>query len=287
MDSSNIIDIDQSDFEKKVIQQSEQKLIIVDFWAPWCGPCKQLTPIMEKVAKEYADDFELIKINIDENNEIASQLRIQSIPTVYAFKDKKIINAFQGVISEKDFIDFIEKSGGNKLKEDIAEFCSDIKKLIAEKNLDEAKNKLLTFFSEKKADPIVVSLYLECLLALRQFDEIDDFVSSLDEETRSSKEIEKIIKKINIVKDSKNSDSIDVLMNKFIENPSNTDVLLEICEKYFSDEEYEKAFSLLLDNYYKNKDIIKKKLLEFFEALGNDHDATKTYRKKLSSLLFK
>ena len=287
MVSNNIIDIDQIDFEKKVIEQSEQKLIIVDFWAPWCGPCKQLTPIMEKVAKEHVNDFNLVKINIDENNEIASQLRIQSIPTVYAFKDKKIINAFQGVISEKDFIDFIEKSGGNKLKEDIAEFCSDIKKLIAEKNLDEAKNKLLTFFSEKKADPVVVSLYLECLLALRQFDEIDDFVSSLDEETRSSKEIEKIIKKINIVKDSKNSDSIDVLMNKFIENPSNTDVLLEICETYFSDEEYEKAFSLLLDNYYKNKDIIKKKLLEFFEALGNDHDATKTYRKKLSSLLFK
>ena len=287
MVSNNIIDIDQSDFEKKVIEQSEQKLIIVDFWAPWCGPCKQLTPIMEKVAKEHVNDFNLVKINIDENNEIASQLRIQSIPTVYAFKDKKIINAFQGVISEKDFIDFIEKSGGNKLKEDITEFCSDIKKLIAEKNLDEAKNKLLTFFSEKKADPMVVSLYLECLLALRQFDEIDDFVSSLDEETKSSKEIEKITKKINIVKDSKNSDSIDVLMNKFIENPSNTDVLLKICETYFSDEEYEKAFSLLLDNYYKNKDIIKKKLLEFFEALGNDHDATKTYRKKLSSLLFK
>ena len=287
MDSNNIIDIDQSDFEKKVIEQSEQKLIIVDFWAPWCGPCKQLTPIMEKVAKEHVNDFNLVKINIDENNEIASQLRIQSIPTVYAFKDKKIINAFQGVISEKDFIDFIEKSGGNKLKEDITEFCTDIKKLIVEKNLDEAKNKLLTFFSEKKADPVVVSLYLECLLALRQFDEIDEFVSSLDEETRSSKEIKKIIKKINIVKDSKNSDSIDVLMNKFIEDPSNTDVLLEICETYFSDEEYEKAFSLLLDNYYKNKDIIKKKLLEFFEALGNDHDATKTYRKKLSSLLFK
>jgi len=287
MDSNNIIDIDQSEFEKKVVEQSEEKLVIVDFWAPWCGPCKQLTPVMEKVAKEYADDFKLVKINIDENNEIASQLRIQSIPTVYAFKDKKIVNAFQGVISEKDFIDFIEKSGGKKLKEDITEFCTDIKKLIAEKQLDEAKNKLLTFFSEKKADPIVVSLYLECLLALRQFDEIDDFISSLDEETRSNKEIEKITKKINIVKESKNSESIDVLLNKFGENPSNTDILLEICEAYFSDEEYDKAFSLLLDNYYKNKDIVKKKLLEFFEALGNDHDATKTYRKKLSSLLFK
>ena len=287
MDSNNIIDIDQSDFEKKVIEQSEQKLIIVDFWAPWCGPCKQLTPIMEKVAKEYADDFDLVKINIDENNEIASQLRIQSIPTVYAFKDKKIINAFQGVISEKDFIDFIEKSGGKKLKEDITEFCDDIKKLIAEKNFDDAKNKLLTFFSEKKAEPVVVGLYLECLLALRQFDEIDDFVSSLDEKTRSDKEIEKIIKKINIVKDSKNSESADILIKKFNENPSNTNMLLEASEAYFSEEEYDKAFYLLLDNYYKNKEIVKKKLLEFFEALGNDHEATKTYRKKLSSLLFK
>jgi len=287
MDSNNIIDIDQSEFEKKVIEQSEQKLIIVDFWAPWCGPCKQLTPIMEKVAKEYVDEFELVKINIDENNEIASQLRIQSIPTVYAFKDKKIINAFQGVLSEKDFIDFIEKASGKKLKEDITGFCNDIKKLIADKNFDEAKNKLLTFISEKKAEPIIVSLYLECLLALRQFDEIDDFVSSLDEKTGSDKEIEKIIKKISIVKESKNSESIDVLINKFNEHPTNIDLFLEICESYFSHEEYEKAFSLLLDNYYKNKDIVKKQLLKFFEALGNDHDATKTYRKKLSSLLFK
>ena len=287
MGSNNIIDIDQSDFEKKVIEKSEQKLIIVDFWAPWCGPCKQLTPIMEKVAKEYVDEFELVKINIDENNEIASQLRIQSIPTVYAFKDKKIINAFQGVISEKDFIDFIEKASGKKLKEDITEFCNDIKKLIAEKNFDEAKNKLLTFISEKKAEPIIVSLYLDCLLALRQFDEINDFISSLDEETRSDKEIEQIIKKISIVKEAKNSESIEVLINKLNEDPTNMDLLLEISESYFSHEEYEKAFSLLLDNYNKNKDIAKKKLLEFFEALGNDHDATKTYRKKLSSLMFK
>ena len=99
MDRNNIFDIDQSDFEK--IEESEQKSVIVDFWAPWCGlASKILTLIMEKVAKEYADDFNLIKINIDENNEIASQLRIQSIPTVYALRTK-IINAFQGVISEK------------------------------------------------------------------------------------------------------------------------------------------------------------------------------------------
>ena len=110
-----------------------------------------------------------------------------------------------------------------------------------------------------------------------------DFVSSLDEKTRSDKEIEKIIKKINIVKDSKNSESADILIKKFIENPSNTNILLEASEAYFSEEEYDKAFYLLLDNYYKNKEIVKKKLLEFFEALGNDHDATKTLEKNFQA----
>ena len=287
MDSKNIIDIDQSNFEKKVVDASEHKLIVVDFWAPWCGPCKQLTPIMEKVAKENSDEFELVKINIDENSEIASQLRIQSIPTVYAFKDKKIVNAFQGVISEKDFIEFIEKSAGKKLKEDMTKFYKEIKKLIADKTFEDAKDKLLTFFSENKPDPIVVSLYLECLLALRQFEEIDDFVSSLDEKMEADKEIVKIIKKINIVRESKSSESIGALIEVFNENKNNIKILFEICESYFSTEEYEKAFSLLLENYSMNKEVVKKKLLEFFEALGNEHEATKIYRKKLSSLLFK
>ena len=89
------------------------------------------------------------------------------------------------------------------------------------------------------------------------------FLSRLDEETRFDKEIEKIIKKISIVKESNNSESIDVLLNKFNENPTNTNLLLEICESYFSQEEYEKAFSLLLDNYYKNKDIVQKTIRIF------------------------
>ena len=230
MGSKNIIDIDQRDFDKKVVDASENKLIIVDFWAPWCGPCKQLTPIMEKVASEYSDEFELVKINIDENKEIASQLRIQSIPTVYAFKDKKIVNAFQGVISEKDFIDFVEKSADKKLKEDMTEFYNDIKVLIDGKSFDGAKDKLLTFFSENKADPVAVSLYLECLLALRQFEEIDSFVSSLDEKIRSDKEIDKTIKKIKIVRESKNSESIDSLIEKFNENKHIS--YLKIVEKF-------------------------------------------------------
>ncbi len=286
MENSNIIDVNEVDFETKVIEKSDHKLVVVDFWAPWCGPCKQLTPVMEKIARENEDSFDLVKINIDENQQLAAQLRIQSIPAVFAFKEKKIVNAFQGVISEKDFIEFIEKSDGKKLKEDMTDFYNEIKKLIIDKNINEAKDKLLNFITENNGDPVAISLYLQCLLTQKEFKEIDDFVSSLDEETIKNKEIEKILKKVKITKDSKGLASIDVLLNKYNENPKNSKVLIEISEFYFSEEDYEKAFSFLLDNYKNDKEKIQKKLVEFFEALGNDHEATKTNRKKLSSLLF-
>ena len=286
MDSGNIIDVSESDFESIVIAGSENKLVVVDFWAPWCGPCKQLTPIMEKVAKENRDNFDLVKINIDDNQQIAAQLRIQSIPAVFAFKDKKVVNAFQGVISEKDFIDFVEKSDGRKLKEDLSNFYSEIKKLIDDKKFIEAKDKMLVFFSENTGDAVVISLYLECLLAQKEFKEIDDFISSLDSEMKKKQEIDKVIKKIKIVKDAKGSDSIETLLEKHSGDPKNINILLKISEYYFSSGEYENAFTFLLNNYYTDKEKIKKKLVYFFEALGNDHEATKNYRKQLSSLLF-
>ena len=92
-ENSNIIDVTETEFNDQVIEASESKLIIVDFWAPWCGPCKQLTPILEKIISKSGDKITLVKINIDENQQIAAQLRIQSIPTVYAFKDKQIVGA--------------------------------------------------------------------------------------------------------------------------------------------------------------------------------------------------
>ena len=123
---ANIIDVNESDFNDKVIEASESKLIVVDFWAPWCGPCKQLTPILEKIISKSGDKITLVKINIDENQQIAAQLRIQSIPTVYAFKDKQIVNAFQGVIPENQIVEFIEKCLGSKINEDFTEFYNGI-----------------------------------------------------------------------------------------------------------------------------------------------------------------
>ena len=127
MSNTNIIDVSEIDFEKNVIEASDEKLVVVDFWAPWCGPCKQLTPILEKIISGSPDKIFLAKINIDENQQLAAQLRIQSIPAVFAFKDKQVVNAFQGVIPETKVIEFLEKSLGEKLDNNFEDFYSQVK----------------------------------------------------------------------------------------------------------------------------------------------------------------
>ena len=131
--SENILEINQNEFNEKVIEASSNVLILVDFWAPWCGPCKQLTPVLEKIVNNAKGKVKLIKINIDENQQIASQLHIQSIPAVFAFKDGQPVNAFQGVIPEKKILEFIEKSSGEKLNEDFSEFYQNIENLFLNK----------------------------------------------------------------------------------------------------------------------------------------------------------
>ena len=173
MNDTNIIDVGEDNFEAKVLEQSINKLVVADFWAPWCGPCKQLTPILEKIISSSPDKIILAKINIDENQQIAAQLRIQSIPAVFAFKDGQPVNAFQGVIPEKKIIEFIEKSLGEKIEEDHTEFYESVKNLILNNKYNEAKNLLENFLVENPQEFESFALYINCLSGLEQFEEAD------------------------------------------------------------------------------------------------------------------
>ena len=153
MDNKNIIDVNEADFENKVLIESNNKLVVVDFWAPWCGPCKQLTPVLEKIISSSSDKIILAKINIDENQQIASQLRIQSIPAVFAFKDKQMVDAFQGVLPESEIVKFLEKCLGEKLEGNFEDFFREIKEIIKQQNFSQAKEQLESFFvGELKRD---------------------------------------------------------------------------------------------------------------------------------------
>jgi len=285
-ENTNIIDVNETEFNDRVIEASESKLIVVDFWAPWCGPCKQLTPILEKIISKSGDKITLVKINIDENQQIAAQLRIQSIPTVYAFKDKQIVNAFQGVIPEGQIIEFIEKCLGSKIKEDFTEFYNEIEIAMAENKFESTKDTLLEFISKNSDEIKGICFYLECLIELKQFEEVELFTSSLEKDVQEKDEIKQVLKKMEIVKNNSSGPNINELLGKLESEPDNIDLILEISDKYFSIKEYENGMDLLLKNYPKNKDIVKNKMVEFFAVLGNTDQVTIQYRKKLSQLMF-
>ena len=284
--TSNIIEINESDFDEKVVEASKSALLLVDFWAPWCGPCKQLTPLLEKVVQKTDNKVILAKINIDENQQIAAQLRIQSIPAVFAFKNGQPVDAFQGVIPENKIIEFIEKSLGEKLTKDHSSFYQSIQILISKNKFKEALESLETFMAENPGEFQGMSLYLDCLGDLQRYDEADNFYRSLSKDALSNSHIKSSLQKLEIRKKNSDGPSLEEIIKEFNNKPKNLGVLCNLADKYFAENMLDEAFELLLNNYRNNKEAIKKKILEFFEALGNDSEKTQEYRKKFSSIMF-
>ena len=281
-------DIDEHSFQQKIIEASSDKVVLVDFLAPWCEPCKQLSPILEKIVNDCEGRIHLAKINIDENQQIAAQLRIQSIPIVYAFKNKKIVDAFQGVQPQNKIIEFIEKVLGEKIKKDNSAFYDEIKELISNKQLTRAESLLEKFISENSKDVIAISLYLNCMIESSKFQETNDFISALSKEILDTHEIKSVIANLQIKENSSMGPSLNEIKNIYEKNPKNLDNALILSEKYFVNQMIENAFDLLLKLYknHKDKNKIKKTLIKYFEALGNENKHTKYYRKKFSSIMF-
>jgi len=283
---NNIIDVNEVDFENNVLEESSNRLVIVDFWAPWCGPCKQLTPTLEKIISSYPDKIVLAKINIDENQQIAAQLRIQSIPTVFAFKDKQPIDVFQGVISETEIIKFLEKSLGEKLENNFENFYDAIKKLFDDKKFLEAKDLLESFIAENTQEVTGISMYLESLISLNEIGSAEDFLKSLNKELLETEKVKKINDRILIIKKTDKGPSLEKLNQDLENTPNNLDIVFKISDTHFANNNFDICFNMLLNYYPKNKDKIKTKMLNYFDVLGFDHEITILYRKKLSSIMF-
>jgi len=289
-DNSCIFDADENTFAEKVIEQSADKIILADFWAPWCAPCKQLTPILEEIINEADGLIRLAKINIDENKQLATQLRIQSIPTVIAFHKKQIVNGFQGVQPKPKIIEFIEKVYGSPLPKNKDGIYKNINNLIEINKLDEAQNLIEDSLAENSNDATIISLYIKCLCELNKFEDIKVFLNSLSETLLADQLIQKEINNYKILVAASNSPSIDKLLSIYNAEPNKIENVLELSKKYFYEKKIEDSLELLLISFskFKNKDKekIKKELLQLFDSLGSSHQMTKTYRRKLSSLLF-
>ena len=285
-ENNNVYDVNEIDFEEKVLNASKSSLIIVDFWAPWCGPCKQLTPILEKIINRAKGKVKLVKINIDENQQISGQLRIQSIPAVFAFKDGAPVDAFQGVIPENKIIEFIEKSLGEKIIKDHSDFYQLIDDNFESENFIVAINLLEEFMVDHPDQIKGKSLYIEALTGLKKFDEAELFYKSLDEDNIKNQIVVSAYQKLLIKIKNNNGPSLENLKDEHLKDPKDLQKILNLSDKYFAENQLDECFELLLNKYALNKEGVKSKMLEFFEILGNENDKTREYRKKLSSILF-
>jgi len=288
---TNIIEINQDEFISKVIEKSKTIPLLVDFWAPWCGPCKQLTPILEKLVQQQNGKIILAKINVDENQSLAAQLNIQSIPTVYGFIDGRPVDAFQGAQPESKIQVMINKLIDLTPGNEIPKLLEEAERLFKENQFDQSKNIFEQLIGMDPGNPNIISGLLRCLLKLKAFDEAKDIISSLEEEVLQNDEITKISQLLNNLNDNDDEEELHLIETRIKENPEDLSLRFQLSEKYLKNNSIENGFNELLYIYDKNPNwndqAAKKKLLEYFDLLGFNDPNVIEARKKLSTLMFK
>ena len=288
---SFVIDINQDQFLEEVIEKSKTTPVIVDFWAPWCGPCKQLTPILENVVNRKKGKVILAKINVDENQGISSQLNIQSIPTVYGFVNGKPIDAFQGAQPESKIEEMVNKmievAPGNEIPKLIVE----ADKFFGEQKYEEALKIFESLIGMDGGNPKIIAGMLRCLIQLKRFDDANEMLSSLDEKILEDENISKIKKLLDATSKVEGEVVDSELIHKVKADPNNMDLRYKLANSYLSSSETKMGFNELLELFKQdpnwNEEAAKKKLLEFFDLLGFNDPNVIEARKKLSSMMFK
>ena len=288
---SFVIDVDQNEFVDKVIEKSKTTPVIVDFWAPWCGPCKQLTPTLESIANRKNGKIILAKINVDENQGIAAQLNIQSIPTVYGFVDGKPIDAFQGAQPESKIETMVDKLIEATPGNEVQKLIEDANRLFIDQKFEESIKIFEMLVGMDPGNPKIIAGILRNLQQLKRFDDAQEMIDSLDEKTLEDEDITKIKKLLDNIHTEESNTIDEKLIQAVKSDPKNMDLRYKLANSYLSLSETEKGFNELLKIYEQspnwNEDAAKKKLLEFFDLLGFNDPSVVDARKKLSSMMFK
>ena len=288
MTTETIRSVSEATFVSDVIEKSKEKIIIVDFWAPWCGPCKALTPILERQASKKKEQLEVVKVNIDENQAIAAQLRIQSIPAVFAFSDGQPVDGFMGAKSEPEVEKFFETLT-KKFSKKVVDDTEEIKKLLLEERFEDAKIVLEELINTDPS-PENFSLLIKSLIGLKNFDEIEQIIKSLSSDIIKDSMVQVAISSYELLKNSNVDSSKSEILDKIKENPSDLDAKMNYSKILLQENNFSECIDVLLDMFKEDREwkegLAKKQLLSIFEHLGSDDELSKKGRRSLTSLIF-
>ncbi len=283
--SAHIVDVSEMNFTQEVIEASRRIPVLVDFWAPWCGPCRSLGPILEKLAVEYQGRFRLAKVNSDENQALAGQFGVRGIPSVKAVVGGQIVNEFTGALPEsavREFIDALLPSPAEPLRQEAMA-------AHARGETDATRKLLLQAIRlDPKHEQARLDL-VDVLLDAGDFAEAQRLFGEVAESAKDRGRIERLAARLALAQGASGDADEKTLRARLEADAADLAARLDLANLLARKQDYGGALEHLLEIVRRDRafrdDIGRKTLLQIFSLLGSDSDLMREYRGKLSSLI--
>ncbi|MBI1220239.1 MAG: tetratricopeptide repeat protein [Rhodobacteraceae bacterium] len=283
---------DSSDmtFMADVVDASKEVPVIVDFWAPWCGPCKQLGPQLEAAVTAAAGKVKMVKINVDENPGISGQLRIQSIPTVYAFFDGKPVDGFQGAISGSEVKAFVAKLAELAGDGGLAEALAAAETMLDEGAAVDAAETFAAILEEDAGNPTAYGGLVRAHLALDNLDQAEALLNAAPAAIATAKEVEAARAALDLKRQAAKAGPVDALRAAVAADPADAQSRYDLALALHAEGDVEGAVDALLELFRRdrewNEGAAKTQLFKIFDTLKPQDPIVLKGRRKLSSMIF-
>ncbi len=283
-------DTDTQRFAADVLDASMQTPVIVDFWAPWCGPCKQLTPMLEKLVRQARGRVRMVKVNIDENQQLAAQLRVQSVPMVYAFVGGRPVDAFVGAQPEsklREFIGRLTAAAGAPIEEALEE----ARLALEASEIEHAASLYSQILAEDPTNPKAIAGLIRSLVRGGEVASARKLAADLTPELARNGEIAAALTAIDVAEQAgRTAKQRARLQERLDSSPDDLQARLDLAVALFGEGRAEEAIDHLLEIVRRdrnwNDEAARIQLVKFFDALGPAHPLTVASRRRLSSILF-
>ncbi len=295
--ADSIKDVGLDNFMKDVIEASTDKIVVVDFWAPWCGPCKQLGPALEKIVRSYKGAVHMAKIDIDQNPEIAQQMRVQSIPAVFAFFRGQPVDGFMGAQTEaqiKSWLDRVIKAtgagaqGGENAGLETA--LGQAAEFIAKGDIATAQSIYTDILDMEPMNAAAFAGLLRCIIASGEVDVAKQMLTAAPPEMAKHKALDSVRASLELAEQLPTGTSTAEFEAKLAQNPADHQARFDLAMAHYASGQKEQAVEQLLEAVRRdrnwNEQAARKQLVKLFEAFGPTDELTISARKRLSSILF-